>query len=115
MLDTPGDARPRRSPPRGMVLGVGPGRPGVWLAPELVFLVFLPPLLYSAVWFTSWRDFVANRRPIALLAVGLVLTTTAGIAAVAHALIPGLPWAAAFVLGASVPPTDAVAASAILQ
>ena len=99
----------------GLALGFVPGLPRVELAPELVFLVFLPPLLYAAGWFTSWRDFVANRRPIALLAVGLVLTTTAGVAAVAHALIPGLPWAAAFVLGAIVSPTDAVAASAILQ
>src|SRR5436305_6957754 len=99
----------------GLALGFVPGLPRVELAPELVFLVFLPPLLYAAGWFTSWRDFAANRRPIALLSVGLVLTTTAGIAAVAHALTPGLPWAAAFVLGAIVSPTDAVAASAILQ
>lgn len=64
----------------GLALGVVPGLPRVELAPEVVFLVFLPPLLYAAGWFTSWRDFAANRRPIALLAVGLVLATTVGVA-----------------------------------
>jgi CPA1 family monovalent cation:H+ antiporter len=99
----------------GLALGFVPGLPRVELAPEVVFLVFLPPLLYAAGWLTSWRDFAANRRPIGLLAVGLVLATTVGVAVVAHALIPGLPWAAAFVLGAIVSPTDAIAATAILQ
>ena len=78
----------------------------------MVFLFLLPPLLYPAAVFTSWRDFRANLSPILLLAIGLVLLTTAFVAVVAHALT-GLPWPAAFVLGAIVSPPDAVAATAI--
>jgi monovalent cation/hydrogen antiporter len=99
----------------GLVLGFIPGLPRVELAPEIVFLVFLPPILYAAAWLTSWRDFRANLRPITLLAFGLVLATTGIVAVVAHALIPGLGWPAAFVLGAIVSPPDAVAATAIAQ
>lgn len=99
----------------GLVLAVIPGVPRVVLAPGIVFLVFLPPLLFKAAWGTSIRDFRANFRSISLLAFGLVLTTTAGVAAVAHAVIPGLPWTSAFILGAVVSPTDAVAATAIMQ
>jgi CPA1 family monovalent cation:H+ antiporter len=96
----------------GLVLGFVPGLPGVKLEPDLVFLFLLPPLLYPAALFTSWRDFRANLSPILLLAIGLVLLTTAFVAVVAHALT-GLPWATAFILGAIVSPTDAVAATAI--
>src|SRR6266702_2819015 len=81
----------------------------------VVVLLLLPPLLYSSAWQTSWRDFHANLRPISLLALGMVLLTTIVVAVVAHVLIPGLPWAVAFVLGAIVSPTDAVAATAIAQ
>jgi len=81
----------------------------------MVFLLFLPPLLYASAWQTSWRDFQANLRPISLLALGLVLVTTVVVAVVAHVLIPELPWAVAFVLGAIVSPTDAVAATSIAQ
>ena len=97
----------------GLALALAPGLPAVRLAPDVVFLVFLPPLVYAAGWFTSVRDFKANLRPIGLLSIGLVLATTVGIAVVAHTLVPSLPWAAAFALGAIVSPTDAVAASAI--
>jgi CPA1 family monovalent cation:H+ antiporter len=69
-------------------------------------------LLYPAALFTSWRDFRANLSPLLLLAIGLVLLTTAFVAVVAHAL-SGLPWATAFILGAIISPTDAVAAIAI--
>ncbi len=96
----------------GLALGFVPGLPGVQLDPDLVFLFLLPPLLYPAAVFTSWRDFRANLTPILLLAIGLVLLTTVLVAVVAHALT-GLPWAAAFVLGAVVSPPDAVAATAI--
>jgi Na+/H+ antiporter len=96
----------------GLVLGFVPGLPAVQLEPDMVFLFLLPPLLYPAALFTSWRDFRANLRPILFLAIGLVLLTTAFVAAVAHVLT-GLPWSAAFVLGAVVSPTDAVAATAI--
>lgn len=96
----------------GLALGFVPGLPAVQLEPEMVFLFLLPPLLYPAALSTSWRDFRANLSPILLLAIGLVLLTTAFVAVVAHALT-GLPWAAAFVLGAIISPTDAVAATAM--
>jgi Na+/H+ antiporter len=99
----------------GLILGFVPGVPSVALDPEIVFLIFLPPILWAAAYFTSLRDFQANIRPITLLAVGLVLATTAGVAAVAHAIVPGLGWPAAFVLGAIVSPPDAVAATAIAR
>jgi monovalent cation/hydrogen antiporter len=98
----------------GSALGFVPGLPSVELDPELVFLLFLPPLLYVSAIFTSWRDFRANVRAITLLAVGLVLMTTFVVAAVVHAVTP-LPWAAAFVLGAIVSPTDAIAATTVAQ
>ena len=98
----------------GSLLGFVPKLPRVELDPDLVFLLFLPPLLYVSALFTSWRDFRANVRPITLLAVGLVLMTTLVVAAVVHAVI-GLPWAAAFVLGAIVSPTDAIAATTVAQ
>ncbi|MFI5247851.1 MAG: cation:proton antiporter, partial [Nitrospirales bacterium] len=97
----------------GLVLGVVPRLPAVTLSPDLVFLVFLPPILWSAAYFTSWREFRDNLRPISLLAVGLVLATTAAVAAVAHALLPGIGWAGAIALGAIVSPPDAVSATAI--
>src|SRR5438445_9449483 len=95
----------------GLLLGLIPGLPPVHLSPELVFLVFLPPLLYPAALFTSWRDFHASLRPILFLAVGLVLFTTVVVGFLAHALIPGFPLAAGLVLGAIVSPPDAVAAT----
>lgn len=98
----------------GLALAFVPGLPPVELDPEIIFLVFLPPLLFGAAYFTSWRDFRRNLRPIGLLAVGLVLATTLGVAVVAH-FVAGLPWPAAFVLGAIVSPTDAIAATAIAQ
>jgi Na+/H+ antiporter len=96
----------------GLALGFVPGLPAVQLGPEMVFVFLLPPLLYPAAFFTSWRDFRANLSPILLLAIGLVLFTTAFVAVVAHALT-GLPWPATFVLGAIISPTDAIAATAI--
>src|SRR2546423_13678481 len=99
----------------GLAIALVPGLPRVELAPNVVFLVFLPPLIYSAGWFTSVRDFKANLRPIGLLAIGLVVFTVLGTALLTHALVPTLPWAAAFALGAIVAPPDAVAASAIFD
>lgn len=98
----------------GLLLGLIPGLPPIHPNPDLVLLIFLPPLLYPAALFTSWRDFSSNLRPISLLAVRLVLITTAAVALVTHKLL-GLPWAAAFVLGAIVSPPDAVAVVAITQ
>jgi Na+/H+ antiporter len=99
----------------GLILGFVPGVPAVRLDPDIVFLIFLPPILWAAAYFTSLRDFRANIRAITLLAVGLVLATTAAVAAVAHAIVPGLGWPAAFALGAIVSPPDAVAATAIAR
>jgi monovalent cation/hydrogen antiporter len=99
----------------GLVLSLLPGVPTIELDPELVFVLFLPPILFGAAYTTSWRDFRANVRPIGLLAVGCVLFTTLAVAIVAHAVIADLSWPAAFVLGAIVAPPDAVAATAIFQ
>lgn len=87
--------------------------PKIELSPELVLFVLLPPLLYSAALGTSLVDFNANRRPILLLSVALVVFTTLGIGVIVHWLLPGLPWWAAFAIGAVVAPPDAVAATAI--
>jgi monovalent cation/hydrogen antiporter len=99
----------------GLVVGMVPSVPTVPLDPDLVFLIFLPPILWSAAYFTSLRDFRANLRPITLLAVGLVLATTAAVAAVARALVPGMSWPVALTLGAIVSPPDAVAATAMAR
>jgi Na+/H+ antiporter len=99
----------------GLGLGFVPGMPRIELAPDLVLVAILPPLLYGTAFFTSLRELRANVRPISLLAVGLVLTTMLAVAVVAHAVIPGLTWPVAFVLGAVVSPTDPTAASAIAQ
>jgi CPA1 family monovalent cation:H+ antiporter len=87
----------------------------VVLAPDLVFLLFLPPLLYIAAFNTAIRDVRAMLVPILSLAVGLVLATTAAVAAVVHAVVPDVGWPAAFALGAIVSPPDAVAAVAVLR
>ena len=98
----------------GLVIGFVPGLPTVEISPEVIFLVFLPPLLNYAAFFSSPRDLRRHLGPLLALAIGLVLFTTAAIALIAHALI-GLPWAAAFVLGAILAPTDPVAAEAIFR
>jgi monovalent cation/hydrogen antiporter len=95
----------------GLALGFLPGLPRITLDPDLVLLLFLPPLVYSSAWLTSWREFRANLRPILWLSVGLVLATTVLVAVVAHEGL-GFSWPVAFVLGAVVSPTDAVAATA---
>ena len=99
----------------GLAVSLIPGLHPVELKPEYVFLIVLPPLLYAQAWFTSWKDFCDNLRAISTLAVGLVLFTTTAVAFATHALLPELPLAACFVLGAIVSPPDAVAASAIAQ
>src|SRR5258707_2987062 len=98
----------------GVVLALVPGLPAVELAPELVLLMVLPPLIYSSAVAMSWKEFRFNLRPIALLAVGSVVFTTAAVAAATHFLL-GLPWAVGFVLGAIVSPPDAVAPLAIAR
>ena len=98
----------------GLLISFVPGLPPVPLDPDLVLLVFLPPLLFAQAWSTPWKEFWAYRRSIFLLAVGLVLFTATTVAWASHALL-GLPWAVGFVLGAIVSPPDAVAANAIAQ
>src|ERR687895_605537 len=89
----------------GLVLGFVPGMPEVELPPELVLVAFLPPLLYWSGFFSSPRDLRADARAISLLAVGLVLATTVAVAVLAHAMVEGMTWPAAFALGAIVSPT----------
>jgi CPA1 family monovalent cation:H+ antiporter len=96
-------------------LGFIPGVPDVRLEPDLVLVLFLPPLLYVAAFFANLRELRADLRGISLLSIGLVLFTTVAVAVVAHAMIDGLPWAAAFALGAVVSPTDPLAATAIAR
>ena len=98
----------------GVILALIPGLPAIHLEPELVFSLFLPPLIYPAAVYTSWRDFRANLRPILLMATVLVLITMAATAGVFHSLT-GLPLAVAFVFGALISPPDAVAALAVTQ
>jgi monovalent cation/hydrogen antiporter len=98
----------------GLLLGFVPGVPSPELDPELVLLIFLPPLLYGAAFFTSLRDLRRNARPIALLSILLVFVTMGAVALVAHEVI-GLSWGVSFVLGAIVSPTDAVAPAEILR
>lgn len=102
------------------VVGAGlvalwPAFPRVDLDPGIFFLCFVPPLLFSDGWLMPLRDFWAAKRPIFTLATGLVVLTTLSVGLVAHWLIPGLPLAMAFALGAVVSPTDAVAVAAVTQ
>jgi Na+/H+ antiporter len=98
----------------GIVLAFVPGMPSLELPPELVLLVVLPPLIYSASVAMSWREFRANLRPIILLSVGCVIFTAFAVAAATHYLI-GLPWNVGFLLGAIVAPPDVVAPLAIAR
>ena len=99
----------------GLIIGVIPDVPNVTLKPDIVFIIFLPPLLYSAALNTSWRDFRANIRPISLLAIGLVIFTSCIIALLAHAIIPDFSLALGFLLGGIISPPDAVAATSIIS
>jgi len=99
----------------GLVLGFIPGIPEFHLNPEAIFLVVLPPLLYSAAWVTSWRDFVFHLTSISMLAFGLVAFTVFGIAFAAPHIFPGFTWDLGFVLGAVVSTTDAIAATSIAR
>ena len=96
----------------GIGVGMIPGLPVIRLSPDVVFLIFLPPILYQAAWTTSWPDFKAAKRPITLLAIGCVIFSTCAVAWIAHTFIPELGWPEAFVLGAIISPPDAVAAAA---
>lgn len=99
----------------GVIIGYIPGFPLLILDPDVVFLLFLPPLLYNAASHTSWHDFRAEIRPISTLAITLVFFTTIAVASAAHYFIPGFSWSLAFVLGAIVSPPDASATTNITK
>ena len=99
----------------GALLGFIPGMPEIRLNPNIVLVVFLPLLVYSAAFFANLTDIRSNLRSVTLSSVGLVLATMAAVAIVAHAVIDGIPWAAAFALGAIVSPTDPLAGAAIMR
>src|SRR4029079_294243 len=99
----------------GLIIGFIPILPDLTLDPEIMFLVFLPPLLYDAASRTSWHDFKANIRPISALGISLVFFTATAVAVTAHYFIPHFGWPLAFLLGAIVSPPDAAAASGIIK
>jgi CPA1 family monovalent cation:H+ antiporter len=99
----------------GTLLGFVPGIPRITLNPDVIFFVILPPLLYSAAWLTSWREFSYHLVSILMLAFGLVAFTVFGVSAVAQWLFPGFDWRLGFVLGAIVAPTDALAATSVAK
>lgn len=99
----------------GLGISYLPGLPVVNIDPHLIFLIFLPPLLYEAAWYTSWNDFWRLKRPIGLLAFGLVIFTSAAVAYVSNAVIPGFTLSLGFLLGGIISPPDAVAASSVLK
>ena len=99
----------------GLSLWFIPGLPVIELNPDVIFLLFLPPILYDAASHTSWHDFKAEIRPISTLAITLVFLTTGAVAIACYYFIPGFSWPLAFVLGAIVSPPDAVAATSIIK
>lgn len=99
----------------GLLISFIPGIPHIGLDPDWVFLLFLPPLLYFAAWNTSWKDFWQFKRPIGMLAIGLVVLTATAIAYLSNAMIPDFNLAMGFVLGGIISPPDAVAATSVLQ
>ena len=99
----------------GLIIGFIPGIPHLTVDPDIIFLLFLPPLLYEAAWTTSWKDFREYRGAIFLLAVGLVLITSVAVAYAAVAFIPGFTLALGFLLGGIISPPDAIAASSVLK
>ena len=99
----------------GIVLALIPKMPAINFDPALILVLFLPPLLFYAAYFTVWSDFRAELRPIAMLSFGAVAFTTASVGIVAHLILPSLSWPACFALGAIVSPPDAVSARAIFK
>src|ERR1700712_4382874 len=99
----------------GLLISLIDGLPVIELHPAVVFIVFLPPLLYGAAWNTSWHEFKTYRRAISLAAIGLVLLSTMVVALVAHYIIPDITWPLSFLLGAIVSPPDALAATSVTK
>lgn len=99
----------------GLCISFIPGTPRIHIDPELIFLIFLPPLLFDAAWNTSWKDFWRWRRVISVFAFGLVILTSTIVAFTSNALIPGFTLSLGFLLGGIISPPDAVAATSVLQ
>lgn len=99
----------------GLAIGFIPEMPEIQLNPDVIFLIFLPPLLYDAAFNISFDTFKTNINTISTLATGLVFLTAGGIALIAHYMIPGMSWPLSFVLGAILSATDAVAAISITR
>lgn len=99
----------------GLAISFIPGIPMLKLSPDLIFLIFLPPLLYEAAWYTSWKEFWKWRRPISLLAFGLVFFTSMMVAYSSVHIFPGFTLALGFLLGGIISPPDAVAAATVLK
>lgn len=99
----------------GLAVSFIPGVPQLHLDPEVIFLIFLPPLLYEAAWYTSWNDFWKWKRAISMLAFGLVFFTSSIVAYTSVSLIPGFTLALGFLLGGIVSPPDAIAAATVLK
>lgn len=99
----------------GLGISLIPGVPIFKLDPEVIFIIFLPPLLYDAAWYTSWNDFWKWKRTIGLMAFGLVFLTSVVVAFASQALIPGFTLAMGFLLGGIVSPPDAIAATTVLK
>lgn len=99
----------------GLIISIIPGIPKIRIHPDLIFLIFLPPILFSAAWNIPWADFWRLKRSISLLGFGLVFFTSTLIAIISHSLIPGFTIALGFVLGGIISPPDAVAATAVLK
>src|SRR3954453_15546969 len=99
----------------GALLAFVPGAPSITIPPRLALALFVAPVFLDAAYDTSLRNLRDNWAPVAGLVIFAVGLTTAAVAVVAHAMVPGRPWAAAIVLGAVVAPPDAVAATAVLR
>jgi CPA1 family monovalent cation:H+ antiporter len=99
----------------GLLIGFIPGMPVISIDPEIIFLIFLPPILYEAAWFTSWHEFWKWKRAIGFLAFGMVFITSICVAFASSALIPGFTLALGFLLGGIISPPDAVAATSVLK
>src|SRR5690606_4807113 len=99
----------------GLIIAFLPGIPRIAIQPDLIFLIFLPPLLYEAAMHTSWPEFWKWRRSISMLAFGLVFFTSVGVAIFTSSLVPGFTLAMGFLLGGIISPPDAVAATTVLK
>ena len=99
----------------GLLISFIPGAPRFVIDPDLVFLIFLPPILFEAAWYTSWKDFWKLRKTIFSMAIGLVLITSTVVALISNAIIPGMTLALGFLLGGINSPPDAVAATSVLK